>query len=472
MRLADLIGLKFRLNLLITLVLITSVALSAVLVLGNYRRAISRETEASAQLALGLLSATRDMKLDPAEASQFHERLSSAIPGLTHVRHVRLELVDAAGEALTRPSMSLLSGAAPRWFARLVAPPPKSYRVPISFGAGTSGFVVVSTDPEDEIAEQWANTRDLFVSVALLLLALWLLVVGYVRYALQPLDTLRIAFESLGQGNLSSRAAVFGGPELAGINRKFNEMASALERASQENRLLTQRLIYLRDEERRSIARELHDNLAQYLFAIRTDSFAIERLAATARMPQMNEAVNSISESASRMETVVRDMIQRLRPLVLDELGLRDALRDLVATWRVRNPQIVCRLQIDAPLAAEIKDVELAVYHIVQESLTNVAKHSEASVANVVIRQMGAIAIEELTEQQSDEQVLEVVIEDDGRGVPPVATGTMKAGMGLVGMRERVETLGGRLETSYRPEQGWRVSARIPLKERGRNKAA
>ena len=343
--------------------------------------------------------------------------------------------------------------------------------MPISFGGGASGFVIVNTDPEDEIAEQWANTRDLFASIALLLPALWLLIVGYIRYALQPLDALRSAFESLGQGNLSARAAVFGGPELAGINRKFNEMASALERASGENRMLTQRLIFLRDEERRAIARELHDNLAQYLFAIRTESFAIERLAATAKMPQLNEAVNSVSESASKMETVVRDMIQRLRPLVLDELGLRDALRDLVGTWRARNPHILCRLEMDTQLDAAPKEIELAVYHIVQESLTNVAKHSEASLASVVVRMTNADAIEQYQEDQPGEQSLEVVIEDDGHGMHTAVTGT-RPGMGLVGMRERVETLGGRLETAYRLGQGWRVSARIPLKERGRADAA
>jgi two-component system, NarL family, sensor histidine kinase UhpB len=469
-RLTEAVGLKIRLNLLITAALVISLALGGVLAIHNYRRAVSRETEASAQLVLGLLRATRDLSLPPVEASQFREHLSRAIPALTLVRHVRLELVDAAGHALTRSPVPFSSAAhsAPRWFVRLVAPPRRIYRVPISLGAGVSGFVVVSTDPDDEVAEEWANTRDLLAVVTLLFLALWVLLVWYIGHALRPMDTLRAAFEALGRGDLSARAAVFGASELARINRKFNQMADALELASGENRRLTQRLIDLRDEERRAIARDLHDNLAQYLFAIRTDSFAIERHAAAAKTPQVGEAARSISESTSRMEEIVRDMIQRLRPLVLDELGLKDALRDLVAAWRARNPRIVCSLQIDAQLGTGPKEVELAVYHVVQESLTNVAKHSDASVASVAVRKANAAAAEPRPPGHHDGQTLEVVIEDDGRSAQAVAG----AGVGLVGMRERVETLGGRLETAYRSGRGWRVSARIPLTERGRADAA
>lgn len=113
-RLSEVIGLKIRLNLLITAALVISVALSAMLLLHNYRRAISKETEALAQVALGLLRATRDIRLGPTAASQFPERLGGAIPRLTHVRHVRLESVEAARHALTRspvPFSSATRGA-------------------------------------------------------------------------------------------------------------------------------------------------------------------------------------------------------------------------------------------------------------------------------------------------------------------------------------------------------------------------
>jgi two-component system sensor histidine kinase UhpB len=213
------------------------------------------------------------------------------------------------------------------------------------------------------------------------------------------------------------------------------------------------------------IARELHDNLAQYLFVIRTDAFAIDRFAASTGVEMVQKAALSISQSAASMEAVVREMIQQLRPLVLDELGLEDALRDLIASWRTRNPSIACHLHMEVPFGDTSKEAELAVYHVVQESLTNVAKHSGASTTTVAVRK--AIA----TEQKSsgELQSLEITIEDNGRGVNAAATAS---GMGLVGMRERVETLGGQLEVAYRSGRGWLVSARLPLPQKDRAKAA
>jgi two-component system, NarL family, sensor histidine kinase UhpB len=464
------VGIKFRLNLLISVAFIISMVLGGMFALHNYRRAVSTETEASAQLVLGLLSAARGLSHSPAEAAQFRDSLIHEIPALTQVRHVRLEVFDAAGNSLIRSPLPPINRtmSVPHWFIRLISPAPRSYRLPIELGLGSDGFVTVTTDPDDEVAEEWTNTRDILGVAALFFLGLWILVLWYVSYALRPMDDLHAAFESFGRGE-SVRAPVSGTPELSKINRKFNEMADALERASGENRSLTQRLINLRDEERRAIARELHDNLAQYLFAIRTDAFAIDQVASGVGTGTIGDAAHSISESAARMEAIVREMIQQLRPLVLDELGLPDALRDLVATWRKRNPRIVCDLHIDLPLPDTSKEAELAIYNVVQESLTNVAKHSGASAATVAVTKVEASVVGSGIETSGAPPSLQVTIEDNGRGV---TTGAAGNGMGLVGMRERVETLGGYLETSYRAGRGRLITARLPLSLRDRANAA
>lgn len=461
------LGLKFRLNLLISAAFAVSLVLGGMFAIHNYRRAVTTETEASAQLVLGLLKATGSLSLTSAEAAQFRARLIREIPALTELRHVRLEVFDAAGNSLTRarlPSPDAVNSV-PHWFVRLVAPRPKSYRLPI-FLDGTDGVLVVTTDPDDEVAEEWTNTRDLLLVSALLFLGLWMLVIRYISFALRPMERLHAAFEAFARGE-KVRVPVFGTPELARINRKFNEMADALEQAGGENRLLTQRLIELRDEERRVIARELHDNLAQYLFVIRTDAFAIDRFAASTGVEMVQKAALSISESAASMEVVVREMIQQLRPLVLDELGLEDALRDLIASWRTRNPLITCNLLIERPFGEASKEAELAVYHVVQESLTNVAKHSGASVTTVAVREVTVTAAEQRS--AGELQSLEITIEDNGRGVSAAPAAN---GIGLVGMRERVETLGGRLEVAYRSGRGWLVEARLPLSRKDRANAA
>ncbi|HVN27206.1 MAG TPA: histidine kinase [Candidatus Binataceae bacterium] len=451
------ISFKFRLNMLITAAFAVGVLSGGMFAVRNYRRAISAETEASAQLVMGLLGSTQGLISSPTEAEEFRDRLIHEIPALTELRHVRLEVFDESGKSLIRSPLGAPDGGtrAPRWFTELVSPVPRSYQIPLSRGLGRSGIIVVTTDPHDEVAEEWTNTRDLMAVVGIFFLGLWILVLWYINFALRPIGELHSALEAFGHGE-SVRARVFGTPELARINRQFNDMADALESAGNENRTLNQRLIDLHDEERRAIARELHDNLAQYLFVIRTDAFAIDRIAESIAGQALGDAARSISDSAAKMESVIREMIRQLRPLVLDELGLQDALRDMVATWRTRNPRIMCNLLLDLPDACLSEAIELAVYHVVQESLTNVAKHSAASVASVTIRREGAGDISGNTHDQR----LEVIVEDNGRGV---SFGGSANGMGLVGMRERVETLGGKLETVYHADLGWRVTVRLPI---------
>ena len=453
------IGFKFRLNLLITAVFAASVILGGALAVRNYRLAIAAETEASAQLVVGLVAASQGLISSAREAEQFQRHLIHEIPELTHLRHVRLEVFDNTGKSLIRSQLSNSDEAnpAPRWFRALVSPPSHSYQVPLGPHFSPSGVIMVATDPDDEVTEEWTNTRDLMTVVGVFFLGLWTMVLCYINFALRPMDELHGALEALGGGE-NVRARVFGSPELAKINRQFNRMADALANANNENQTLNQRLINLRDEERRAIARELHDNLAQYLFAIRTDAFAIEQMAETVGARSVIDAVRSISDSASRMETVVREMIQQLRPLVLDELGLQDALRDLVATWRIRNPRVECILESESPTVGVSAETELAIYHVVQESLTNVAKHSGASRARVSIRV--PIKPADAIAGASGDENLEVIVEDNGRGVNSSATAS---GMGLVGMRERIEILGGSLATVYRAGTGWSVTARIPL---------
>lgn len=452
------VGFKVRLNLLITAAFAAGILAGGLFAIRNYRRAVSAETDASAQLVMGLLGTAQGFISSLSEADQFRDRLVHEIPALTQLRHVRLEVFDKNGKALIssphRPPD--IANRAPRWFADLVSPKAQTYRIPLREGFGTSGEIVVSTDPHDEVDEEWTNTRDMIAVVGGFLLSLWILVLAYVTFALRPMDELHRALQAFGRDQ-SVRARVFGSSELSRISHQFNELADALETAGRENRNLNQRLMNLRDEERRAIARELHDNLAQYLFAIRTDAFAIEQTAAGASARTIGDPARSISDNAARMEAVVREMIQQLRPVVLDELGLTDALHDMVATWRMRNPRIACDLQIHLPPFRTAEESELAAYHVVQESLTNVAKHSGASLATVTIR---TVTSNETASDFVCDQILDVTVEDNGLGVSSLAAAN---GLGLVGMRERVETLGGKLETVYRAGRGWRVTARLPL---------
>jgi two-component system sensor histidine kinase UhpB len=469
------LGLKLRFNLLIAAILLLSMGLGGLLIIENNRRAVRNEIEASTELTLGLLDATTDnLRFSAAEGPEFRRRLARYVAALSRVRHVRLQVLDSSGQPLVKTVTGPPTGfaRAPSWFVRLVAPEPITYRKPISADGTPYGFVVVSTHPADEMAEDWLNVRDLFLVGAALFVLTWILVVWSVGRALQPVEVLLRGFAGLERGDLQTRLPVFSVPEFALITRKFNHMAQTLEQTARENRQLTQRLFNLQDEERRTVARELHDDLGQYLFTLKTDAFAIDQLAAENKTAEIREKAREIGTLTSRMETIVRKMIQRLRPLVLDELGLADALRDLVASWRTHHPQAACVLEISSPLDGLGKEVDSAVYHMVQECLTNIAKHANASRVEILVRreprrqhvELGACEAE--AEAQGSPRLgeaLSVRVSDNGRGMQ----GSSRSGMGLVGMRERVEALGGRLTIVPSPSAGTCVTAMIPL-DKGR----
>ena len=222
------------------------------------------------------------------------------------------------------------------------------------------------------------------------------------------------------------------------------ELAGALA----ENRLLSQKYLAAQEEERRSLARELHDELGQCLNAIKLDATTIRNHAA-APSPEVAERAQAIIDVSSRVYDVTRGLMERLRPVGLDELGLADALRHLVSEWQRRNPGTGCALELRGQLEELGEDINISLYRVVQECLTNVTRHARASAVEVRVEGPAPAAEE-----------LRVCIRDDGVGMP--AGGGRRTGLGLVGLRERVEALGGRLTVGERAPHGVEVLVRIP----------
>ena len=221
-----------------------------------------------------------------------------------------------------------------------------------------------------------------------------------------------------------------------------------LRRQQDELRELSAQVFEAREEEKTLIARELHDELGQLLTAMKMDlSWLRERLpgadpALEAKALQMNRVLDQTVGS-------VRRIAADLRPLMLDDLGLADAAGWLVEDF-ARRSGVECR--IDLPPAERLealgRETAIAVYRVLQEALTNIARHSGAKHAWAMLEAGG------------DALLLE--IEDDGRGIS--ADDLVKSrSLGLKGMRERVLHLGGALEVSRAPRGGTRVRARVPL---------
>jgi PAS domain S-box-containing protein len=212
-----------------------------------------------------------------------------------------------------------------------------------------------------------------------------------------------------------------------------------------ENRLLSQKYLQAQEEERRNLARELHDELGQCLNAIKLDAVSIRELTKGSQ-PEIEVSASSIVDISNHVYDAVRSMMQRLRPAALDALGLRDAVGELVNQWRRRNPSTDCQLESQGDLVGLGELLNITVYRLVQECLTNVTKHSGATQARVVLERAGP-------------QEVRVTVHDNGRGMD---LQEKRTGLGLVGLRERVEALRGRLQLTARPGSGMHLTAYLP----------
>ena len=226
------------------------------------------------------------------------------------------------------------------------------------------------------------------------------------------------------------------------LGRAFAERA-VLEKARTE--WITM-LMAAQEEEKRRIARELHDEMGQYVISL---TLNLERLEATTSIPQTT-VMRDLQSLVSELDEAVRRLARDLRPPVLDDLGMATALREHVEAWSLQTgiPADFCSLNYDEPLSTNI---EIAIYRVVQEALTNVARHARARNASVVL------------ERRPDSVV--VIIEDDGCGLGP-DTGSQAEGprhFGLVGIRERAVLLGGVATIESSAAAGTSVFLKLPL---------
>lgn len=253
---------------------------------------------------------------------------------------------------------------------------------------------------------------------------------------------------------LSARLSPMREPELhmyvadiTDVTLMQTELASALE----ENRRLSQRSMQVQEEERRNLARELHDELGQSLNAIKVDAVTIRDRSENAA--EVQRSAKAIIEVSGQVYDVVRSLLQRLRPVALDELGLRSAVEYGIEQWRRRHTSVRCNFSTQGDLDGLSEEVNITLYRLAQECLTNVAKHAQAtSVAISLVRAAGG-------EHNGGE--VRFSFEDNGRGFDP---GQRRQGLGLVGLRERVEALTGTFDLQSAPGQGTRVRASIPVK--------
>ena len=339
--------------------------------------------------------------------------------------------------------------AAPEAFAslyRAVFRPGAPVSVPVLVAGNARGLAVATFDPATQIGQSWREVSRLLAIMAFALAGLCVAVYAVLARALRPTRAIGAGLRQLAANDLSARLPRFDLAELSAISEVFNTLAQRLHTTLAERNAVTRKLIEVQDEERQRLARELHDEFGQSLTAIAAQAASAAHTAERECPPLLGECRSISRMTAGLMETL-RGALVRLRPPDVEELGLTISLESLVASWNGFEKD---RTRFEITFIGDADDlppgVSASLYRIAQEAITNAAKHAHAR--HVQLR------------LEAGETDIILSVEDDGEANGAVAA--PKAGMGLLGMQERVVSLGGTLQFERREAGGARLVARIP----------
>ncbi len=571
------LSLRFRINLVITLVIAIFTIATGNLLMKETRNAVREEMEAGSRITVQLLE-TVIANTEPQAADGSHYRtLLAFLQRVGRVRANEIRMYDQNDKLIytSPPSIYKQGRWAPRWFTTMVDPDLKEFRLNLP-----GGTVVITPDPSRSILDAWDDLKNFFWLVLGFFVLVNVVVFWILGRSLRPIGTILGGLSQMEQGRFDTRLPAFSLPEFDSIGHTFNRMVQTLEeslaenrrlalvarqssdaiiihdlegrisfwnpaaermfgyttdqivgqsatllappakqaevaenleviksrkvidiletqrltrdgrlvdvalsaapliepvgdrvigeicsmrditghklaqqaeRDLEQNRKLTQLIQFRLEEERRAIARELHDELGQCITAIKTIGTAISNRT-NESAPDVHANAQTIVSVASRLYDGVHGIIRQLRPTALDHLGLSETLRDAVSAWRKRHPETACDLKLEGEVEGLGETVNITIYRIVQECLTNVVRHAAATHVEILVaRTHGASG-----------DTVRIRVKDDGKGLAP-GSDRDSARYGLMGMRERVQALDGEFSIETHSGQGVTVCAVIPV---------
>jgi two-component system sensor histidine kinase UhpB len=437
-------SLRYRLILAIALMLLVSLLLGGGLAWLHAVRSVATEMDAALEVGEHTVRTVipyLDRQAD--DAAQLRQLIGT----FDGDRHLRAMLVDTDGKVIASSSLAIPPEPVPVWFARVLGQHRPSLRLELpSRPAGVA--IVLATDPGNEMTEVWTEFGDdvqilLIFGVVTFPLIYWIL-----GRALRPLGRISQAFTDVGPNMTVQPIAESGPPELVRLARGFNAMIDRLALTETKNRRLNEQLSTIQEEERAELARDLHDEIGPYLFAMGIDAAAVQKLAETQGQRDVAAQIQPIRDSVVHIQHQVKAILGRLRSGTVAEFGLRQALENLAAFWRSRRGEVTITIVTEGFDDGFGEMFDGAVYRIVQESLNNAMRHGKPRSVAITI------------DARQDHDVV-VTVSDDGGGLKVSAE---TRGFGLRGMAERVTALGGNLDIRPRADTpGVIVSARLPL---------
>lgn len=399
-------------------------AIVAAIQLVSLRADIEAEVEASTRLVNVLLAASTT---SPGAGPPLEQRLARA--GLRH-----LSIRTASQPAVTHTPHPLLA-----W---LGLAPPERPEQQIRIG---SQVLFIAPNPRSEIDERLEDTVQIW-NTLLFFFGTTLLITWYCAdRALAPVRELEASLQRLARGEPDPALPRFALREFGRVARAIEHLAGALADARAAQRELARQLIAVQEDERRALARELHDEMGQTMTALSVTAAHLARNADRLAPATVTECANDLRRDLRTCSEQLRAMLKTLRPHGLHATSLAHTLHELVQGWRGRHTQIDFTLDLPQPLPGIDDAMALTLYRVVQEALTNAVRHSGAR--HCTVRVTGSPTL------------LELVVSDDGRGLPAAP----RRHGGLLGMHERVDMAGGQLHIVANPGGGLCLRALFPL---------
>jgi len=448
------LSLKLRITLIINLLLLLILAVSSSLTIQDARRNVQAEIHSSEKLALYLfeIGVIKNPKYQTIE----NEFKPFNLQNLIHMRHIKIEFFNLEGKLLdSNISEVKIANQAPDWFVSLlssISDPWEPKRLPVVILGDHKGDIVISPDPSYEYGEIWNQLKDTLQLIGTFFILINALIVWILSSALNPIEHILFSLNQLEEGNLKTRIPHLKTKEVRLIGQKFNRMVKILEETIVKNHTLSQQLINLQETERKKLARDLHDEFGQSLTAIHADAAALKILA-NKEYPKIKPSVDAISHLSKYLMELVSGMLGRLKLGVLSELGLEEGLVDLIKTWQLRHPKI--KLQYDLHLRSLPKvseTISVSTYRIVQECLTNISRHARAKHVAIQIKYEAKNKLN---------RFIDINIQDDGVGFSK----PHRDGFGLLGIKERIYEIHGKINIISKPKLGTALSIQLPLQK-------
>ena len=437
------LSLRTKLSIYVGAAISVAVALCIALFIFHAATRINSESESARRLANDfIVSALPSInQLDKPEAE-----LERLIKEANHLRHARIyssrtSVQDDTGNSLESP---------PNWFTRFLTPNSESREIEIVTKSGFEDKITIKANPADEITEIWQEIKWISIASLGVISATVLIISIVVSNTLSPLAGYVQALSLLDAGERTLIVSGYKTPEFKIIADRINGLSQTLSKLDEENHLLIQKMITLQDNERKEIARDLHDEFGPALFMLRicvgelkkkiTISFGEDKY--------LNDW-SAVDQNIDKLQQVNRKILGRLRPAALEEMGLSGAIEAMIKSWRKTDPSVEMVYCFPEEKLTMTEIQSLTAYRIIQESLTNIYRHSRATKVNVRL----------FLEKLSPSSQLVISVADNGIGIGE----NSQDGIGLRGMKERMLIVGGELKISRLSPSGTEIKALMPL---------